>query len=447
MPKDTAYLYWHGRQWIVRVKVPARLRGIVGAGKLIVPLHTDSLAVANREKHQHVHVLKKRIADAARQPAADPLTEEAMAWRGSPSEVLEARYEELVKSQGMATADAYVDIATGRATPITPAMIEEWIAERQMKPRQVLDYRRAVRKLLAHLPSATVEGVDKRAAGDYRAALTRLGTHPRTAAKDISALASLWKHLESRGLASSNPWRGLGGVPKTAATGQRSARKRPLTMGEVAALLASKPLHGTKHASPKANMLKDAVTILALSGMRTEELARLKVSDLKDLSSPLPHIQLRGTKTAAAARLVPIHKDALPIVLRRAKGKAPSDYLLHELPTPPEGSAMERGQPLTKAFGRLRKRLGIDEREPGARQANVDLHGLRRFAIASMRDALNAGATGFSMRTVAQVVGHDVGDLGLSMTSMYAGEEPLSAKAAAIGAIRLPTGVKREETA
>ena len=100
---------------------------------------------------------------------------------------------------------------------------------------------------------------------------------------------------------------------------------------------------------------------------------------------------------------------------------------------------MERGQPLTKAFGRLRKRLGIDEREPGARQANVDLHSLRRYAIASMRDALNAGATGYSMRTVAQLVGHDVGDLGLSMTSMYAGQEPLSAKAAAIGSIRLPT--------
>ena len=78
--------------------------------------------------------------------------------------------------------------------------------------------------------------------------------------------------------------------------------------------------------------------------------------------------------------------------------------------------------------------------ESDTRQTSIDfdLHGLRRFAIASMRDALNAGATGYSMRTVAQVVGHDVGDLGLSMTSMYAGQEPLSAKAAAIGAIRLP---------
>ena len=99
---------------------------------------------------------------------------------------------------------------------------------------------------------------------------------------------------------------------------------------------------------------------------------------------------------------------------------------------------MERGQPITKAFGRLRKRLGINETEAGSRQSNTDLHSLRRWAIASMGDALNAGATGYSMRTVAQIVGHDVGDLGLSMTSMYTGQEPLEAKAAAIRAIRLP---------
>ena len=133
----------------------------------------------------------------------------------------------------------------------------------------------------------------------------------------------------------------------------------------------------------------------------------MKVADLRDLTGPLPYIQLRDTKTVAAARLVPIHKDALPIALRRAKqgrdgrGKAAGDYLFHELPTPPEGSAMERGQPLTKAFGRLRLKLGIDPREPGARQADVDMHSLRRFAIASMRDALNRGEVGFSMRTVA----------------------------------------------
>jgi integrase len=218
---------------------------------------------------------------------------------------------------------------------------------------------------------------------------------------------------------------------KTHATSHRSARKRPFTREELATILSSPQAAG-------GTTLGDAIRLLVLSAVRAEELARMKVADLR-LDHPTPHIDLKGSKTAAARRLVPVHIDALSIFLRRAKGKATGDYLFHELPTPPEGSAMERGQPLTKAFGRLRLKLGIDPREPGARQADVDMHSLRRFAIASMRDALNRGEVGFSMRTVAQVVGHDTGGLGLSMTSMYAGEEPLEAKSKAVASVRLPT--------
>jgi hypothetical protein len=81
-----------------------------------------------------------RIEEAARRPADDPLTEEALQSRESAGEdytstLLEHRYEELVRSRGKPAADALVEIATGRATPITTSLIEEWIAERQMKPR------------------------------------------------------------------------------------------------------------------------------------------------------------------------------------------------------------------------------------------------------------------------------------------------------------------------
>jgi hypothetical protein len=70
------------------------------------------------------------------------------------------------------------------------------------------------------------------------------------------------------------------------------------------------------------------------------------------------------------------------------------------LPTPADGSAMERGQKIAKTFGTLGKRLGINEIETGARRANTDLRSLRRSAIASMCSALNEGATGFTMRTI-----------------------------------------------
>jgi hypothetical protein len=59
----------------------------------------------------------------------------------------------------------------------------------------------------------------------------------------------------------------------------------------------------------------------------------------------------------------------------------------------------------------------------------------RLVAIAKARDAINAGAQGVTMYTV---VGHQKGDLGLSMTSRYAGRETMEAKAACVRAVRLP---------
>jgi hypothetical protein len=107
-------LYKHGNQWLVRVKVPDRLRPILGVSKLVVPLHTDSVAIANRDKHQHIHALKQRIADAEaelrrrnRKPA-DPLVEEALIWRAS------LKHEEATAEEGeMTNADAPSD-PTGR---------------------------------------------------------------------------------------------------------------------------------------------------------------------------------------------------------------------------------------------------------------------------------------------------------------------------------------------
>jgi integrase len=452
MPRlDTQHLEFVGRSYRCQILVPRLLRAVVGKAKLVRSLKTDSLSTANLRKLKVLHDFRKEIADAERKlkgQGPDPLMAEALEWReefaresalgdagpDSPdyvSTALEHRYEELVKAEGEERATAMVRVAAGKETPIA-ALVDDWLTERAMRPRQTLDYRRAAAKLTTWLAASghppTVEAVTKRTASDYRmATFVRPGVNPKTANKDISALSSLWKFAERRALVEDNPWRGQS-LPKAKAAAE-GTQKRPYTDEELAALLAS------EHASP---MLKDAMTLLALSGMRVEELARMKVGDIRDATGRLPYIALRGTKTQAALRDVPIHSEVLPIILQRANGKVEDAYLLDELPTPPVDSAMERGQPITKAFGRLRQRLGIDERVEGARQANVDLHSLRRCFIAKARDAINAGAQGFTMYTVAEVVGHQKGDLGLSMTSRYAGRETMEAKAACVRAVRLP---------
>ena len=374
-PKNTAYLYRHGNQWIVRVKVPDRLRHVLGLSKLVVPLHTDSLAIANRDKHRHIHTLKQRIAEAEielrRKDALagrgtariNPLVAEGLEWRaafeaeasqgdGGPDApdyvitALDARIDELEASQGEASASIVSRIATG-AMPIA-SLADDWLTVKPLKPRQKLDYRRAVERLevwlLAKSLSPTVAAITRRIASDYRdEAFVRAGVHPRTANKALSILSGLWKHAERKGAVAEgtvNPWRGQflpeasavhrasASASNSTATSNVSAHKRPFADTEVAALLTSEDT--TTH----GKLLKDAMTLLALSGMRVEELARLKVGDALKESGKVRYIALRGTKTAAARRDVPIHPDALPIILRRSRGKAVGDYAFDELPTP-----------------------------------------------------------------------------------------------------------------
>jgi integrase len=454
MPKlDTSYLELVARSYRVQMSVPRHLRAIVGRDKLVRGLKTDSLSRANLLKLKVLHDFRRTLTAAERTHRAqqagtsqDPIMAEALDWQdalaqeerqgdGGPdapdyvSTALEARYEELVKAREKDRADALVKVAVGKETPII-ALIEDWLAERDMKPRQVLDYKRAVTKLATWLSAEghapTIEGVTKRIASDYRmAAFVRPGMNSRTSNKDLSALSSMWKFAARRALVEVNPWQGQS-LPKEKGAGA-GVQKLPFEDSEVAALVGA--------ASP---MLRDAVTTLALSGMRVEELARMKVADLRDLAGSIPYVALQGTKTAAARRDVPIHPTALPIILRRVEGKAKDQFIFHELPTPSADSAMERGQPITKAFGRLRERLGIGERGEGQRQSSKDLHSLRRWFIARARDALNHGATGFTMFTVAEVCGHAKGGLGLSMTSRYAGRETMEARAACVRAVRLP---------
>lgn len=126
-----------------------------------------------------------------------------------------------------------------------------------------------------------------------------------------------------------------------------------------------------------------------------------------------PH-RATGDKTQAALRDAPIHPDAPPIFPRRSQGRDAGQFVFDELATPPDG--WERGSAITKAFGRLRTRLGRGA--PGGATAGLQ------------------GPSQPPWMARWQVSGRG---LGLSMTSHYAGKESLEAKAKAVEAVRLPS--------
>ena len=118
----------------------------------------------------------------------------------------------------------------------------------------------------------------------------------------------------------------------------------------------------------------------------------------------------------------------MALVGRRAKGKAPEAWLFDDLRDVPEGSIVERSQPVSKAFTRLRRRLAatlpsLDQRTEGSRHADIDWHTFRRTFAGKARDALNAGAQGFSQWTLGQLLGHAGSGQPLAMTmGLYAGK-------------------------
>ncbi len=329
MALDKRYLAKHGNKWIVVVKVPDRLRPVVGKSHLKYPLRTDSLAVANREKFRVVAAMKTRLQEAERQQRRqaglqpDPLVREALEWREKielaredPSfyqakdphtgEVIEDGYdltaslladraEEIEQREGPGRAKEFHAVATGKATPIL-SVVDQWLAEKPMKPRQQTDYRRAVLKFDAWLSTNrlanTVEGVTRKIAGRHIGdAFVSAGVHSRTANKDISCLSSLWKWMERRGYVEDNVWKEQS-LPKTKPT--KDQAKRAYTDDEIKTLFAAKP----------SQLLKDFIAIAALSGMRVEEIARLTAKEIVN-----DCFDITEAKTKAGIRLEPIRKE------------------------------------------------------------------------------------------------------------------------------------------
>lgn len=459
---DRKYLEWHGQQFRVQVKVPKEARSILGKSRLVWPLHTDSLAVANRLKHRVIAELKEQIARAELEARrlgrqeVDQLTEEAFGWRadlaaeserpeelnedgiplgGVVSSLLADRAEEIEKAEGVERASYFFKVASGLETPIS-SFIDAWLAERaEMKPRQRIDYRRAVSKFVAwlaevRLPGA-IEAANRKIAGRYVSeAMVAKAVHWKTANKDISALSVYWKWLIKKGHAEVNVWSGQS-LPKIKHKGDDQKSKRPFTDDEVFTLLRgiTNPL------------VLDAAMVAALSGMRTEEIARMKVADCSRGA-----FRITDAKTQAGVRDVPIHPNLRQLVARRTRRKTAEAYLFSELTDPPPGSAMERGQGITKRFVAIRRQLGVDERVVGRRQSRIDFHSFRRWFIRKAIDALHRGAKGYDQWTIADVVGHDreATEAGLGMTmGRYPGAAPDAAKRACVAAVQLPRRAKK----
>lgn len=436
MARSKQYLEWHGQQWRVRIKVPEKLRELLGRSKLTFPLHTSDLKEANERKWPVVSRLKSIIAAAQKAlESSDPLEAEALHHRLSRDDegtqyALHGRAEELEATKGLATAKAFYDLASGQATPLDHHA-KTFAAHQGYRMKSAGDFERALRWLRAWLKAnelpVALEAVTRKAAGSFIAESLVVGRSVAKAAAYLGFLRQYWKWMVEKGHTTDNPWLGqsLPAAPRVRREAEPDKGKRPFTDDEVVKLLGG----------DADLMLSDLMRIAALSGMRLEEICQLHVKDCEG-----GNFNVWAGKTDNARRTVPIHSGLADIIERRTEGKKPVEFLINELP-PLTQSRETRSDPAAKRFTRYRRKTGVDERPNDKAKSNIDFHSFRRWFIRKARDARLAGNAGFDEWTLTWVVGHTDSDRPKSLELSqhgYAGTDPEEAKRLLIEAVKLP---------
>ncbi|WP_157733063.1 tyrosine-type recombinase/integrase [Bosea sp. AS-1] len=409
----------------------------------------------------------KRLRDRIKNPKGklpiifQDFTQEAMDWReavanddnGDALYALDARLDTIRRASGLHAAQSFAAVAAGQQTPLKLALAP-FFREKRFAKGYSDDITRSVGWLADWLEAkgqtVTVEAVTRRIAGEFiheRMIVTNM--HPKSANRAISCLTSYWTYLGKRWGQADNPWTGQSIERRAARSeadlqeGPQSAAKRPFTDDEVKTLLAGVGRGPVVLKGSVATVLPDFCQMAALTGMRVDEIAGLRVRDVGDSGFAIS----KSKTTAGFLRTVPVHPDLAGIIATRIKDKKPGEYLFHELPEQKADSKRGRGAPVSQVFTRERRRLKVDERPlPGQRQSNTDFHSFRRWFVRKAADALVKGVQGYSVWTIAEVVGHAVENaslegiklpLGLTM-STYAGAASEDAKRACVRAVKLP---------
>lgn len=449
-PKLGQHLEWHGNQIRVVVRVPPSLKPQLGA-HLRESLNTRDPRLAEVLKHNVVGKLKREIYEARHGSKDDPVIQEALKWREEIRDeesrvergeipphdtvidmLMVERAHQLERDEGFPRAKLFAEVAQGLSTPLE-TFLDEWIASKLFTGRTESARRYALKHFegwckASQVAPALEEITSKIAARYVTEAWEQPQADPETANKYIGGLSSYWQWLLAKEHLDPEKHRNVWAQKRLARRkrhrDEHERGKRPFTDEEVRTLLA-----GVTTAP-----LDDMCRIAALSGLRIDEIAGLRVGHIKD-----DLMRVQTAKSAAGQRDVPIHPDLVDTIERRVAGKALDDYLIQELPKQ-KTDKRGRSAPATQAFVRVRRALGVNDQPPGARQSRVDFHSWRRWFIRKAREALEKGDARFTPWTIADVVGHSAGDEPLGMTMVrYPGKASLEAMRACVAAVRLPS--------
>lgn len=427
-------------RWYVILDVPVKARPIIGQKRLVASTKTEDLAIAMVRRDAKLREWRAKIAEAL-QTNADPVLAEALEIRNAPLSLYPAqeadpdepfplsdedlkaedvlrRAERVEAAHGEAQAQAFVAVALGKDDTIR-SMFDQWQREGHVQPKERANRETVIKVFLAWLVVKkvvpTVRSVTRALAGQF-VSEELIPRSRATAAKYLSTLRGLWKWLESKGVVKDFPW-DRHSLPKRQLS--RDEKKRAFTDEEVVKLLTG----------PATPTMHDMMMVAALSGMRLEEIASLRIKDVSKGGFDIPL-----AKTLAGQRSVPIHSKLVALVERRSKGKGPDDRLFSDISS--ESKLGKHAVAFSKAFTNYRRSIGVNEVPGDARTSVVNFHSWRHWFITT---AVRAGVP---LPNIQAVVGHKHGNITLDVYARGAAFELAGKCVEAVKLPRLPARSK-----
>jgi len=423
---EKSYLYRRHNVYWVRVRVPDKVRDIVGKTQLSKNLSTTDLSEANRKKHiviaelkQIIHLAEKKIDGTfAALSKEDQIRELALEFRPSSEDDLdnldnldnafqnslenkalelygEEEFDAIFNSHHhswkgkdpnpkavKATQDAF-RIIDPNYVPLQ--IVAKTFLSEKIKDLKTSTFKRKksnINNFIAWFGNAEIKDITKKNAGDYVSFLRKSkNPAPATIRNIVFDIGSLFTWAEGRGYINKNPFQKLD-LPKNNSTQSR----RPWEDEHLMLFLQSKYI----------NRNAFVATVVAMySGMRIEEICVMQNKNIEDKCF---HIE-KG-KTKASARVIPVH-PLIESIIDNLKSSSKEEFLIKVINS--GGYDNKRSWNFQKMMGRLRKKIGIP--------IEIKFHTLRNTFATRMENL------GIPTNHINQLMGHKHNNMSLDVYS------------------------------
>ena len=377
---DKKYLLLRKRGWYVRYAIPLKVQHHFGKSEFVVSLRTRSFEEAKIKKLQYLEAFTRAISAHLNFDINQESTKENIA----------TLVRDTLQKNTLENQKEHQEINPSQEKNRISVLLDMFLFE-QRKVLSTYTWQRKqknIRKFFQFTGDINIASVSKHEFREFfDQAIMPYNLSRNTVLGKLSDIGSIFNWAIRKGYIQTNPVKGFAStlsIPRKTSASEDA--NQPLSQKMLLDLL---------HHLKDENDLFTITIIGMYTGMRIEEICRLKRSDIE-----ADCFLVREGKTQSAPRKIPVHSIILPMV-ESLTDTTRDEYLVTGLKTYRD----KRSHSISKRFGTRRNQLGFDKRK-------YTFHSLRANFVTELDNL------GIDLSIIQSLIGHRQQSL---VRSVYSG--------------------------